>query len=91
MEAGTVTAALLLDRLTLSPPAGAALLSWTWQESVPEPVMEGLLQMNVDSWAVDANAPIAPRLIKKKRSTAVQRTRRLAALAQFIGLLCLSE
>jgi hypothetical protein len=38
MEAGTVTAPLVLDRLTLSPPAGAAWLSVTRQESVPEPV-----------------------------------------------------
>jgi hypothetical protein len=42
--AGTVTAALLLDRLTLSPPAGAAAVSVTVQASVPDPVMVPLLQ-----------------------------------------------
>jgi len=41
---GTETAALLLDRLTLRPPAGAADAKVTAQESVPDPVMELLLQ-----------------------------------------------
>lgn len=34
-EAGTVTAALLLERLTMSPPAGAAVVNVTVQVSVP--------------------------------------------------------
>jgi hypothetical protein len=42
--AGTETAALLLDRLTFRPPVGAAEVSVTVQESVPDPVMERLLQ-----------------------------------------------
>ncbi len=42
--AGSVTDALLLDRLTLSPPVGAAPLSVTVQESVPAPVNEPLVQ-----------------------------------------------
>lgn len=42
--AGTVTAALLLDRLTLSPPLGAAAFSAAVQASVPDPVMDPLLQ-----------------------------------------------
>jgi hypothetical protein len=42
--AGTETAALLLDRLTFRPPVGAAEVSVTVQESVPDPVMEPLLQ-----------------------------------------------
>jgi hypothetical protein len=37
-EAGTFTAALLLERFTLWPPAGASWLSFTVQESVPGPV-----------------------------------------------------
>ena len=41
--AGTVTAAPLLDRLTLKPPLGAAALSVTMQASVPEPIMDALL------------------------------------------------
>jgi hypothetical protein len=41
---GTVTAALLLDRFTLSPPDGAAAFRVTVQESVPELVMDVLLQ-----------------------------------------------
>ena len=36
--AGTVTAALLLDRATLTPPDGAAALKVTVHEVVPEPV-----------------------------------------------------
>jgi hypothetical protein len=42
--AGNVTFALLLDRLTSSPLPGAAALSVTAQESVPDPVMDALLQ-----------------------------------------------
>jgi hypothetical protein len=42
--AGSATIALLLDRLTLSPPLGAAALKVTVQESVPGPVMDALLQ-----------------------------------------------
>jgi hypothetical protein len=49
---GTVTAALLLDRLTMSPPDGAAALSVTVQESVPEPVMDVLLQERALNTAV---------------------------------------
>jgi hypothetical protein len=41
---GTVTAELLLDRLTLSPPLGAAAVSVTVHASVPDPVMTPLLQ-----------------------------------------------
>ena len=42
--AGTDTAALLLDRFTTCPPAGAAAFSVTVQASVPEPVIEPLPQ-----------------------------------------------
>jgi hypothetical protein len=42
--AGTTTAALLLDRFTLNPPAGAAVVSVTVQASVPDPVMAPMLQ-----------------------------------------------
>ena len=42
--AGTVTAALLLDSATLSPLLAAAEVSVTVQASVPDPVMEPLLQ-----------------------------------------------
>jgi hypothetical protein len=42
--AGTVTAALLLERLTLSPPLAADEVSVTVHASVPDPVMEPLLQ-----------------------------------------------
>jgi hypothetical protein len=42
--AGTVTAALLLDRLMLNPPAGAAEVSITVQASVPDPVIVPLPQ-----------------------------------------------
>ncbi|MFY9855686.1 MAG: hypothetical protein WAK26_17585, partial [Terracidiphilus sp.] len=42
--AGTVTAALLLDRLTTTPSVGASEVSVTVQESVPEPVMDAFPQ-----------------------------------------------
>ncbi len=42
--AGTVTAALLLARLTLKPPLPAAEVSVTVQPSLPDPVMDLLLQ-----------------------------------------------
>jgi hypothetical protein len=56
--AGTVTAALLLDRLTLRPPLGAAAFSVTVQASVPEPVMDELLQESEVSAA--AGVPVVP-------------------------------
>ena len=43
---GTVTAALLLDRLTVVPPLAAAALSVTEQESVAGPTTELLAQVN---------------------------------------------
>jgi hypothetical protein len=44
-DAGTVTALLLLASVTLAPPLGAAALRVTVQASVPEPVMEALVQL----------------------------------------------
>jgi hypothetical protein len=41
---GTVTAEPLLDRLTVSPPLGAAAVSVTVHAFVPDPVMTALLQ-----------------------------------------------
>jgi hypothetical protein len=43
-DAGTVTALLLLERLTASPPVPAAAESVTVHASVPEPVMDPWLQ-----------------------------------------------
>jgi hypothetical protein len=60
--AGTVTAALLLDRFTLSPLLAAAEVSVTVQASVPDPIMEPLLQempLNVAGTAV----PVPLRVI----------------------------
>jgi len=45
-EAGTLTAALLLERATDTPPVGAALASVTVQLSVPAPVMDEFVQAN---------------------------------------------
>jgi len=45
--AGSVTAALLLDRATTSPPAGAAPVSVTVQASIPHPDIELLVQEKV--------------------------------------------
>jgi hypothetical protein len=53
--AGTVTAALLLARLTLKPPLPAAAVSVTVQLSLPAPVMDALLQ---DSALNDASPPV---------------------------------
>jgi hypothetical protein len=52
---GTVTAELLLDRLTVNPPLVAAAVSVTVQASVPAPVMAPLLQ---DSWLNAAGAVV---------------------------------
>jgi hypothetical protein len=43
-EPGTVTAGLLLDRLIVSPPFGAAEAKVNVQTSVPDPVIDPLLQ-----------------------------------------------
>jgi hypothetical protein len=51
-EAGTVTAELLLARLTVNPPLGAAALSPTVHVSVPAPVIVPLAQLNEDRVAV---------------------------------------
>jgi hypothetical protein len=63
--AGTVTAELLLDRLTLTPPLGAAALSPTVQVSVPAPVIVPLAQLSEDRVAVfvvlaDVPMPLSP-------------------------------
>ena len=50
--AGTVTAPLLLDRLTLSPPLGAAPLRVIVHASVTDPVIDALLQERVLNVAV---------------------------------------
>jgi hypothetical protein len=44
-EDGTETKVLLLERMTLNPPLGAALLSTTEQLSVPELVIVALLHV----------------------------------------------
>jgi hypothetical protein len=58
---GIVTAELLLDRLTLSPPLGAAAVSVTVHASVPDPVMVPLLQYSALS-AAGAAVPVPLRL-----------------------------
>ncbi len=55
-EAGTVTDELLLARLTVKPPLGAAALSATVQESVPAPVIDPLTQLSEDRLVVGAGA-----------------------------------
>jgi hypothetical protein len=60
--AGRVTAASLLERLTLSPPLPAAALRVTVQASVPEPVIEPLAQESALTvpGAVGATGPAVP-------------------------------
>jgi hypothetical protein len=44
-DAGTVTSELLLAKLTVKPPVGAAVFRDTVQLSVPEPVIDPLVQL----------------------------------------------
>jgi hypothetical protein len=57
-DAGTVTAVLLLARLTANPPLAAAALRVTVQVSVPAPVMEELAQES----PVSTGTPVPVRL-----------------------------
>lgn len=57
-ESGTVTARLLLARLTGSPPVSAAALSVTVQLSVPPPVIDPLVQLS----ALSTGTPVPLRL-----------------------------
>jgi len=58
-EAGTVTAVLLLARLTANPPPAVAVFSVTVQLSLPAPVNDPLAQLS----AVSAGTPVPLRLI----------------------------
>jgi hypothetical protein len=60
--AGTVTAALLLARATLKPPLPAAVVSVTVQASLPDPVIDALLQVSALSAAGTA-VPVPVKLI----------------------------
>jgi hypothetical protein len=60
--AGKATAALLLARFTLRPPLAAAPVSVTVQLSLPDPVMDPLLQESILNAAVAA-VPVPVRLI----------------------------
>ena len=59
-EAGTITAELLLARLTGKPPLTAAAFSVTVQLSVPTPVIDPLLQLS----PLNTGTPVPVRLIK---------------------------
>jgi hypothetical protein len=59
-EAGTVTAVLLVDRLTVIPLGGAGAFSVTVQVSVPEPTMDVSLHDSALNTAVPAS-PEFPR------------------------------
>ena len=58
-DAGTVTAVLLLARLTMSPPLAAAALNVTVQLSVPAPVNDPLVQLS----PLNTGTPVPLRLI----------------------------
>jgi hypothetical protein len=60
-EAGTVTAELLLARLTANPPLGAAPLRVTAQLSVPAPVIDELVQFRLVKVGVLAEVPLPLR------------------------------
>jgi hypothetical protein len=62
-EAGTLTDALLLARLAVAPPEGAARLKWTVQLSDPAPDREALLHVRLltcDDPAVAAELTVRP-------------------------------
>jgi hypothetical protein len=61
--AGSVTAELLLDKLTLIPPLGAAALSVTVQASVPDSDMVALLQEKVLSAAVTVSGVLVVAVV----------------------------
>jgi hypothetical protein len=58
-DAGTVTAVLLLARLTANPPLAAATFSVTVQLSVPVPVIDPLVQLS----PLNTGTPVPLRLI----------------------------
>jgi hypothetical protein len=65
-EAGTVTAELLLARLTANPPLGAAAFSVTAQLSVPAPVIDELVQLsalNTGTLVPSCNAKVLATLL----------------------------
>jgi hypothetical protein len=72
---GTITAELLLDRFTISPPLGADVVSVTVQTSVPNPVMAPLLQ---DS-ALNAAEPVPVVPVPLKLITGVPDVEELLA------------
>jgi hypothetical protein len=58
-DAGTVTAVLLLAKLTANPPLAAAALNVTVQLSVPAPVIDPLVQLS----PFNTGTPVPLRLI----------------------------
>ena len=56
---GTVIAPLLLDRVTVAPPAGAAAVSETVQLEVPGAFTVAGEQLTLLGWAVTVNAIVA--------------------------------
>jgi hypothetical protein len=61
-EAGTLTAELLLARLTANPPLGATVFSVTVQLSVPAPAIEPLVQLSAVKVGALAAIPVPLRL-----------------------------
>ena len=57
--AGTVMLALLLDRATVEPPAGAAAVRVTVQVEVPGAFTDAGEQLKEPGWAVTVNAMVA--------------------------------
>jgi hypothetical protein len=61
-DAGTVTAALLLAKVTAVPPVGAAVPSVTVQEAVPGPTIEPGVQVSALGVGVTTAAPVPLKL-----------------------------
>jgi hypothetical protein len=72
--AGTVRAVLLLDRVTFSPPEGAADVRVTLQVSEPAPVREALVQLKLLSAAVDCALSSKPNVSETPAAVAVRVT-----------------
>ena len=81
---GTVSALLLLDRSTVSPPAPAAAVSVTVQSSVPAPVSESLLHvspLSTPSPVATAPVPVRPIVAVPDEALSVSVTAPVAAPA----------
>jgi hypothetical protein len=84
--AGRVTAAVLLERLTLTPPIPAVSLRFTVQELVPAPVIEALVQAREVSVAGGLNVTVDPQPDRNKTALQDKNTGQTACLYSRRGI-----